>query len=103
MTLAVSGKLTDTLLMARQIVYHNGCSPPGIMNRLCKIKAPTSPDFCFTITKPSAPALRSTGRPQFAAIPPDAEDLNVVGEPEVFYCRLGRLSASQPQAVMVTG
>lgn len=38
----------DTLLMARQIVYHEGCSPPGIMNRLCKI-APASPDF-FTVT-----------------------------------------------------
>ncbi|PLL94666.1 hypothetical protein CWN68_22005, partial [Klebsiella michiganensis] len=58
----------DTLLMARQIVYHDGCSPPGIMNRLCKI-APTSPDFCFTITRPSAPALRSTDR---RSLPPSA-------------------------------
>ena len=45
----------------------------------------------------------SLDRPsQFAAIRTD-EDLNVVGEPEVFYCRLADDYLPQPQAVMVTG
>ena len=45
----------------------------------------------------------SLDRPsQFAAIRTD-EDLNIVGEPEVFYCRLADDYLPQPQAVMVTG
>lgn len=45
----------------------------------------------------------SLDRPsQFAAIRTD-EDLNIVGEPEVFYCRIADDYLPQPQAVMVTG
>ena len=39
---------------------------------------------------------------QFAAIRADAE-LNIIGEPEVFYCKLADDYLPQPQAVMITG
>lgn len=39
---------------------------------------------------------------QFAAIRTDAE-LNIIGEPEVFYCKLADDYLPQPQAVMITG
>lgn len=45
----------------------------------------------------------SLDRPaQFAAIRTDAE-LNVIGEPEVFYCKPADDYLPQPQAVMITG
>lgn len=45
----------------------------------------------------------SLDRPaQFAAIRTDA-DLNVIGEPEVFYCKPADDYLPQPQAVMITG
>ena len=45
----------------------------------------------------------SLDRPaQFAAIRTDAE-LNVLGEPEVFYCKPADDYLPQPQAVMITG
>ncbi|STF83192.1 exodeoxyribonuclease I [Escherichia coli] len=58
--------------------------------------------FCFTITKPLArtPAL---DRPaQFAAIRTDSE-FNVIGEPEVFYCKPADDYLPQPGAVLITG
>ncbi len=39
---------------------------------------------------------------QFAAIRTDAE-LNIIGEPEVFYCKLADDYLPRPQAVMITG
>lgn len=45
----------------------------------------------------------SLDRPaQFAAIRTDS-DLNVIGEPEVFYCKPADDYLPQPQAVMITG
>ncbi|XNM75849.1 exonuclease domain-containing protein [Escherichia coli] len=57
--------------------------------------------FCFTITKPGThPAL---DRPaQFAAIRTDSE-FNVIGEPEVFYCKPADDYLPQPGAVLITG
>ncbi|STD27659.1 exodeoxyribonuclease I [Enterobacter asburiae] len=53
-------------------------------------------------TKPLARTRRWTGPAQFAAIRTD-DEFNIIGEPEVFYCKPADDYLPQPGAVMVTG